>query len=147
MDAFSLLQSETPIFHDEEPPFTQFTAGLKARSMLLQSPKSMSQTKTKDDTATNTHTNNQKNGASNTFKIQISDSNRVKHAQGSERCEKDRTAIKTLFSDATKMAEVSINNIYIYMVCLSSIVVHCYTVSPKAHFSMVLCPSKRLLIQ
>jgi hypothetical protein len=29
-----LFQSGTSIFHDEEPPFTQFTAGLKARMML-----------------------------------------------------------------------------------------------------------------
>ena len=34
-----------------------------------------------------------KHGASRTFKIQIADSNRPKNTRGSERCEKDRTAI------------------------------------------------------
>jgi hypothetical protein len=32
-DAFSLFQSETPLFHDEEPSFTLFTGAKKARTV------------------------------------------------------------------------------------------------------------------
>jgi hypothetical protein len=39
MDAFSLFQSETSIFNDEETSFTSFPGAKKARTMLQLPPK------------------------------------------------------------------------------------------------------------
>jgi hypothetical protein len=79
-DSFSLSQSRTSIFHDEETPFTLFTAGLKRLMKQQSSPKSTilpSKNKRRRDKHTHKHP---KKGATSTFKIQISDSNRAKNA-------------------------------------------------------------------
>jgi hypothetical protein len=56
MDAFSLFQSETSLFHDERASFTSFTAGLKRLMKQQHSPKSKPpSSKTKSD-ATDTQT-------------------------------------------------------------------------------------------
>jgi hypothetical protein len=74
MDAFSLFQSKTPLFHDEATPFTSFTAGLKARTVRLQSPKSKPPSSKKSD-ATNTHTHtdsqNKERPTHSKFKFQL----------------------------------------------------------------------------
>jgi hypothetical protein len=44
-DASSLFQSQTSIFHDEEPSFTPSPGAKKARTMLQSSPKSTMVTK------------------------------------------------------------------------------------------------------
>jgi hypothetical protein len=80
MDAFSLFQSETSIFHDERASCASFPGAKKARMVRLQSPKFtmvMKKTKAMTDKHTDKHP---KYGASNTFKFQISDSNRAKNA-------------------------------------------------------------------
>jgi hypothetical protein len=100
-DAFSLFQSKTSIFHDEETPFTSFPGANKARMKLLQSPKfsTMVKNKKSDDRQTHTHTNiqNKEQPTHSKFKFQIQIAQ--KRPRGSERCEKDHTAI-TVTSDA-----------------------------------------------
>jgi hypothetical protein len=74
MDAFSLFQSKTSIFHDEETSSTSFPDAKKARMVLQQSPKSTSSpSKTKK---TDKQTRNQthwyaKSQNSNNSKIQF----------------------------------------------------------------------------
>jgi hypothetical protein len=94
MDAFSLFQSKTPLFHDEETPFTLFTARLKRLMKQQLSPKPTilpSKTKRRGDKHTHTQTpkirSNQHIQNSN-FRFK----SRGKRTRGSERCEKDRTA-------------------------------------------------------
>jgi hypothetical protein len=60
MDAFFLFQSETSIFHDEEPSFTPSPGAKKARTVLQLSPKFSTMVKNKkDDRQTNKKTNSQ----------------------------------------------------------------------------------------
>jgi hypothetical protein len=51
-DPFSLFQSKTSIFHDEETSFTPFPSTKKARTVWLQSPKSKPPSSNKKDEAT-----------------------------------------------------------------------------------------------
>jgi hypothetical protein len=95
MDSFSLFQSETSIFHDEETSFMSFPGADKARMVRLQSPKFTILPSKKAMTDKHTHTHTQ------TAKIRsdqhIQNSNfRFKSrncTRGSERCEKDHTYV------------------------------------------------------
>jgi hypothetical protein len=94
IDALSLFQSMTSIFHDEEPPFTQYTAGLKAR-MMLQCSAKFTMVPSKNKKATR-QTHRQTPKIRSVHYIQNSNfrfKSREKRTRGSERCEKDRTAI------------------------------------------------------
>jgi hypothetical protein len=76
MDAFSLFQSKTSIFHDEETSFMPFPGAKKARTVRLQSPKFIMVTnKTKKLTPrqTQTHTDrqNKERPTYSKFKFQI----------------------------------------------------------------------------
>jgi hypothetical protein len=89
MDAFSLFQSETSIFHDEETPFTLFTAGLKRLMKQQSSPKfTMVTNKKRRDKHTHTHRQPKKGATTHSkfkFQIQIAQ----KRPRGSERCDRD----------------------------------------------------------
>jgi hypothetical protein len=73
MDAFSLLQSETSIFHDEQTSFMSFLGADKARTMWQSSPKSTILPSKQKSDATKTHTNtqNKERPAHSKFKFQI----------------------------------------------------------------------------
>jgi hypothetical protein len=93
MDAFSLFQSKTSIFHDERASSMSFPCKKKGRRMLQLSPKfSTMVTNKKDDTATNTQTpkiRSVQHIQNSNFRFK----SREKCSRGSERCEKDHTAI------------------------------------------------------
>jgi hypothetical protein len=96
MDAFFLFQSETPLFHHERVSSTLFPGAEKARTVRLQSPKStILPSKNKKGEATNTHTHtntqNKERLRHSKFKFQIQIARN--RTRGSERCEKDHTAI------------------------------------------------------
>jgi hypothetical protein len=107
---FLLSQSETSIFHDEEPSLTLFPGEDKARMVLeasrLQSPPSC-HPKTKKRRDKHTNNQNKERPAHSKFKFQIQIArNRT------ERCEKDRTAI--------------INSIYVYLSrCVAPLTTSC----------------------
>ena len=94
-DAFSLFQSHTSVFHDEETSSTSFTAGLKWLIKQQLSPKSTilpSKSKKQKTTPRQTHKHpkiwSDQHIQNSNFRFK----SREKHTQGSERCEKDRTA-------------------------------------------------------
>jgi hypothetical protein len=94
-DAFSLFQSQTSIFHDEEPSFTPFPGEKKARRMLQLSPKfTMTPPSNKRVTRQSGHTDNKnkERPTHSKFKFQIQIARN--HTRGSEQCEKDRTALQ-----------------------------------------------------
>jgi hypothetical protein len=73
MDAFSLFQSKTSLFHDERASFTLFTAGLKQLMKQQHSPKSKPPSSKQKQWPTNTHTDNQnkERPTHSKFKFQI----------------------------------------------------------------------------
>jgi hypothetical protein len=92
MDAFSLFQSETSLFNDEQTSFMSFLGADKARTMWQSSPKSTILPSKQKSDATKTHTDsqNKERPTHSNFKFQIQIAR--KRTRGSERCEKDRTA-------------------------------------------------------
>jgi hypothetical protein len=72
IDAFSLFQSETSIFHDERASSTSFPVTKKARTVLLQSPKStILPSKSKKRRDKHTANQNKERPTHSKFKFQI----------------------------------------------------------------------------
>jgi hypothetical protein len=96
MDAFSLFQSKTPIFHDEDTPFMPFPSvkeGENDAAVVSKVQASIIQSKKRRDRHTPKIRSVQHIQNSN-FRFK----SREKRTRGSERCEKDRTA-KINFKD------------------------------------------------
>jgi hypothetical protein len=90
-DPFSLFQSKTSIFHDEETSFTPFPSAKKARTVWLQSPKSKppsSETKKTTDKQTKNQTHRYaKSQNSKNSKIQFN-AHIDKLSSGAAHCDK-----------------------------------------------------------
>jgi hypothetical protein len=95
MDAFSLFQSKTSIFHDERASSMSFPCekeGEKDAAVLSKVQHHGDKQKRRGDKHTHTNIQNKERPTHSKFKFQIQIARN--RTRGSERCEKDHTAIK-----------------------------------------------------